>query len=82
MRYNCLINSLLGGVKSDCYTRGMMRIGFGDVPIVDGRRNRCMLQVNGTIHLSETTGPVCFGEGSKLSIGKDAIMRLGDNFKN
>jgi acetyltransferase-like isoleucine patch superfamily enzyme len=57
---------------------GMIRIGFGEVGIFDLRRSRSVWQVSGEVIFK---GSANIGHGSKISIGENGILELGDNFK-
>lgn len=51
-----------------------MSVGFNRTGICDVRYQRAMLDVAGTI---ETHGRVSIGAGSRIVVGKDAVLRFG-----
>lgn len=55
----------------------MCRIGVSDIGIVDGKRERCVWEVGGKLILR---GKADLGAGTRISIGSDGILDLGDNF--
>ena len=56
---------------------GMIRFGFGDVGIVDRKYTRTLIEINGTIIFKNTAN---FGYGSKVSVGKRGILKVGNKF--
>ncbi len=56
-------------------SRGMVRIGFGEVGIFDRRRSRSIWQVSGTV---EFKGRADIGHGSRLSVSGSLVV--GENF--
>ncbi|MDR2496244.1 MAG: hypothetical protein LBD21_03875 [Tannerellaceae bacterium] len=56
---------------------GMVRIGFGSVGIFDKKRSRSILEVSGKMVFN---GSASIGHGSKISVGKDGILKFGDRF--
>ena len=56
---------------------GMIKIGFGDVGIFDHKRSRSIWELNGSIVFK---GKCSIGHGSKISVGKEGKLVLGDNF--
>jgi len=63
---------ILGNIYS-----GMIKIGFGEVGIFDKKYSRSILELSGKIIFN---GNANIGHGSKISVGKDAILNLGNNF--
>ena len=57
--------------------RGLVRIGPHYVGIIDRRFNRTLWELRGTLIVH---GPCEFGSGSKISIGKNAVLSVGSNF--
>lgn len=74
-----VFNSVNGKVilKTDKIRTGMVKIGFGYVGIFDKNMSRSMYENNGTIVFRGVTN---IGHGSKISVGKNAIIDFGDNF--
>lgn len=56
-----------------------MRIGFGEVGIFDKAYERTVLQICGIIKVE---GEAYIGHGSRVVVGPDGILSLGDNFCN
>lgn len=81
-RYNVKCLSLkgeivaLGGVKPY-----MLHFGFGTVGVFDKKYSRSILQIDGTIHL-ENSGKYNFGHGSRLCVGGEANLYIGQGFCN
>jgi len=71
------LHSLRGEVKLSKKRLGIIRIGFGNVPIVDYSNERTILNIEGTIYFH---GKCKIGKASKISVGKNAILELGENF--
>lgn len=63
-----------GGAKTRLY------IGFGNVGIFDKKYQRSILEIDGTIVLPNAK--VTLGQGSKLSVGKKAVLTFGADFHN
>jgi len=55
----------------------MIKIGFGDVGIFDKKNSRSILELSGKIIFN---GNANIGHGSKISVGKDGILNIGNNF--
>lgn len=74
-----VLNSVKGKVilQTDHIRTGMIKIGFGYVGIFDKDVSRSMYENSGTIVFR---GGTSVGHGSKISVGKDAIIDFGDNF--
>lgn len=58
-------------------TPGMIQIGYGEVGIFDRIRSRSILQLDGKIIFN---GKTRIGHGCKLSIAKEALLEIGENF--
>ena len=56
---------------------GMIKIGFGKIGIFDMKRSRSIWQVSGKVIFK---GKANIGHGTKISVNKDALLELGDNF--
>ena len=65
---------LLGGVR-----RNALSVGFGAVGIFDKTYERTVWEVNGTIELH---GKAVFGHGSRICVGKEGVLSIGNNFIN
>ena len=78
VRYNCKLIKIGGcinivnGVKT-----GILSVGFHSVGIFDKRYERCSIQIEGCMNLS---GKANFGQGSRICIGKDGCLSVGENF--
>lgn len=57
-----------------------MLVGFGSVGVFDKKYQRAMLEINGTIEIPD--GKVSIGQGSRLSVGKNATLTFGEHFSN
>jgi acetyltransferase-like isoleucine patch superfamily enzyme len=57
---------------------GMIRIGFGEVGIFDNKRKRVIWEMQGKLHFY---GSALIKFGSKISVGPDAELHLGDGFR-
>lgn len=73
------IKSLKGRVIIKNYEikPGMIRIGFGNIGIFDQILSRSILEIEGKIIFY---GKAVIGHGSKISVGKNAILEIGNNF--
>lgn len=56
---------------------GMIRIGFGNIGIFDQILSRSILEIRGEIIFY---GKAVIGHGSKISVGKNGILEIGNNF--
>lgn len=82
VRYNTVLLSLNGLIivnKTGGVKMGTLSFGFGSVGIFDKKCERSIWEVNGTIELSGRAG---FGHGSRLSVGKNAVVSIGTHFSN
>lgn len=80
VRYNTCLLSVGGKIIIRDKSEGkILSFGFGGVGIFDKKYERSIWEINGTIELS---GRVVFGHGSRLSVGKDAVVSIGTNFSN
>lgn len=55
----------------------MIRIGFGNIGIFDQVLSRSILEIEGEIIFY---GKAVIGHGSKISVGKNGILEIGNNF--
>jgi acetyltransferase-like isoleucine patch superfamily enzyme len=63
-------------IIGDIYS-GMIRIGFGEVGIFDKKHSRSILEFSGKIIFNGTAN---IGHGSKISVGQDGILNIGNKF--
>lgn len=56
---------------------GLVKIGPHGLGTQDIKYSRTMWEVDGTLIVN---GKVCFGRGSRISIGNDAVLTVGDQF--
>jgi hypothetical protein len=56
---------------------GIVKIGFGDIGIFDKKRSRSVLELNGQVYFK---GTVTIGHGSKICVGRQGQLFLGENF--
>jgi len=75
---NVSLKRLTGRVNivGDLFFRGMIRIGYGDVTIIDNKYPRTILDITGCLVFK---GPAHIGYGSSLGVGGELI--LGKNFR-
>ena len=73
------IKSLKGKVViKNCEIKpGMIKIGFGNIGIFDQVLSRGILEIKGKIIFY---GKAVIGHGSKISVGKNGILEIGNNF--
>lgn len=70
----------LGGnviLTTDHIKPGLIQIGFGEVGIFDQHRSRSVWQVGGRVNFC---GSARIGHGSKIIVGDNATLVLGDRF--
>lgn len=65
-------------IKQDVTKIGRIIVGSYGVGIFDEKRSRAIWQVSGTVVFE---GKCSIGHGSKISVAKEAILTLGNNFK-
>lgn len=76
--YNTKFVSLKGNIQIEAPSKlGIVRFGFGDVGIVDMRYTRTLIELNGTIIFK---GKAFFGQGSKISVGKEGVLYIGERY--
>ncbi len=73
--HRVLLKKLSGSVELGVIRRGIVRIGFGDVPLFDSRGSKSVLIINGTVRFR---GSAKIGPGNKLGI--DGELVVGDGF--
>ncbi|MCU6600465.1 acyltransferase [Peribacillus frigoritolerans] len=71
------LKALNGQLLIENPTRFGVRIGFGDVGIFDKQKSRGIWQVNGKVVFM---GKSHLGHGAKISVGKNGVLKFGDNF--
>lgn len=81
VRYNVKLLSLRGSVhiEQEAIKPALIRVGFGNVGVLDLQKERTILQINGNLHFQ---GKAFLGQGCRISIGTNAICTLGCNFRN
>lgn len=81
VRYNTVLLNTKGTVV---YSGGakfaMLKIGFGNVGVFDKKFERTMLQISGTIELSDKK--VCFGHGSRICVYPNGVLKFKGEFNN
>lgn len=58
--------------------KGMIRIGYGSVGIFDDKRSRSVWEVYGKVIFN---GSASIGHGSKIVVGEEGELDIGNNFK-
>lgn len=73
------ITSLNGEIilKNSDIKFGMIKVGYGEVGIFDRVFSRTIFQLNGKINFY---GKANIGHGSKVSVGKEGQLHVGENF--
>lgn len=82
VRYNTKIRNMSGKVLLNNnlpFKWGGVKLGFGSVGIFDKSYERSIWEVAGTIQIH---GNVKLGPGSRVSVGSNGILILGDNVVN
>lgn len=80
VRYNVRLYSLSGRIELEGVPSfGMVRVGFSYTGIQDRVRDRCSLQISGTIHFGNN---VQIGQGSHIVVGKNGRLSIGSHFAN
>lgn len=79
---NVKLSSMKGAIKLDCekIKFGMVRLGFGDVGIFDRKYSRSVWNDCGGIIIFKGMSKKIIGYGSKLSISKNAVLEIDENF--
>ncbi|WP_278908486.1 acyltransferase [Leyella stercorea] len=82
VRYNTSLLSLKGKVVAQGgVNTAMLSVGFCSVGLYDKKYQRSILQIDGTIELS-VDGKVSFGQGARISIGKNGCVTFKGEFSN
>ena len=81
VRYNTALKRLSGRVDiDDKYARHRtVQIGFEENGLFDGKTDRCVLDIAGTLRID---GTAILGKGTRISINKDGVLCFGNNFYN
>ncbi|MEO8533826.1 MAG: acyltransferase [Flavobacterium sp.] len=75
---NVLFKELNGTIKFECPLKyGLVKIGYGKVGIFDEKFSRAILEISGEIIFK---GSANFGQGSKISVAKEAKIIFGNKF--
>jgi len=56
---------------------GLIQLGYGNIGIFDNKKSRSIWEVSGTVIFK---GRANIGHGSKISVGKNGELILGENF--
>lgn len=67
-----------GGCIIDEFKTGFVRLGFSGVGIFDKRYDRGIWECDGKVRFR---GKASLGQGTKVSVGTDGHLVLGDNFR-
>lgn len=80
VRYNTRLLNLSGRLLTkEVISRKMIVFGFGDVPTIDTKYERSVLNIEGNI---EICGNCHFGQGARLDIRKNGVLSIGTDFSN
>ena len=80
LRYNCKVLKNRAKIYLPSELRfAMIKIGFGDIGIFDKRYERSIIEWNGNITFR---GDAYFGQGSRICVGKEGRLTVGDHFTN
>ncbi|RBL93506.1 acyltransferase [Chitinophaga flava] len=72
------LRDLRGKIKFECPVKpGMVRLGYAGVGIFDHKKSRSIWEVRGEVIFR---GKAVIGHGSKISVGENATLILGNNF--
>lgn len=75
---NVCLDVMKGSIElPQSITSGMIKLGFGDVGIFDRKRSRTVWRNGGRVIFK---GKCEIGHGSKISVGKNAVLSFGNNF--
>jgi len=75
---NTYLKRLRGDVKIECPIRfGMIKIGYNNCHIFDKKLSRTIWRVDGKVKFKGTAN---IGHGSKINLGKEGKISIGDNF--
>lgn len=74
---NVKIKSLKGKININSEIKsGIIKVGFGDVGTFDIKKRRSILQIDGIWEIGKN---ISLGHGTKISIGKNGILKMGNN---
>lgn len=80
VRYNTKLLNLSGRLLTrNGISRKMIIFGFGDVPTIDTKYERSIINIEGDLVIS---GNCHFGQGSRLDIRKNGFLSIGADFLN
>lgn len=81
IRYNTVLKRLNGKIvlAKKNIRLGTIQIGFEENNISDGKTDRCILDIAGTIIFD---GNAVLGKGTRMSIHENGTLHLGNNFYN
>jgi len=71
------LSCLNGKVNLEKNRTGIIRIGFGNVRLVDFAYERTILHIEGTVTFQ---GKCKIGKASKIEVGKKGMLVIGENF--
>lgn len=74
--HNVVLLCMRGSVNLSDIRFGCIRIGFGDVGIVDNKYQRSIWELKGDIHFK---GKAFLGAGSKISVQENGLLEIGNN---
>lgn len=81
VRYNTVLLGLKGKISNSGGAKfAMLKVGFGNVGVFDKKYERTMLQISGTIELSDKK--VCFGHGSRICVYPSGVLKFNGEFNN
>lgn len=81
VRYNTVLLGLKGKIVNSGGAKfAMLKVGFGNVGVFDKKYERTMLQIGGTIELSDKK--VCFGHGSRICVYPCGVLKFNGEFNN
>lgn len=76
---NVYLKRMKGTITFDCPIRyKIVSFGFGNVGIFDDKMSRSIWEVSGDVIFK---GKTQLGHGSKISVGNNGVLVVGDNFK-
>lgn len=76
---NTYLREVSGRIHFNCQVKfGLVKIGYGNVGIFDKKKSRTIWEVFGDVTFC---GCATIGHGSKISVGLEGVLIIGDNFK-
>lgn len=75
--HNVLIKRIEGTICLKNKTRFGVKIGFGNVGIFDKTTSKSIWEVSGNVIFN---GKAQLGHGTKISVGQNGVLNLGENF--